>query len=162
MSAQRFPVEEGQILIFARAVGDPNPIYAEAEYAANSEVGGIIAPPTFVQSRAHFDPDFPMRPQPGQPWIGSGRNPTGVSGGEGQGNSSRLHAEQEFIYHRAIRPGDVLSVTFREGDRWEKQGRSGTLVFSEFITEYRDQMGELVIVARSVGVVTELAAKEER
>ena len=41
------------------------------------------------------------------------------------------------------------------GDHWEKEGRSGKLVFSENITEYRDQNGELVITARGVGVRTE-------
>jgi acyl dehydratase len=160
VSGERFPVEEGQILMFARAVGDPNPVYSDVAYAAKSEVGGIIAPPTFVQSRAHFDPDFPMRPQQNQPWIGSGRTPTGVSEGEAGGGPTRLHAEQEFHYHRSVRPGDVLSTTLRQGDGWEKQGRSGKLIFSEFITEYRDQQGELVITARSVGVVPEHAVKE--
>jgi len=159
VSVERFPVEVGQILMFARAVGDPNPIYADAAYAANSEVGGIIAPPTFVQSRAHFEADFPMRPQPGQPWIGSGRTPSGASGGQ-TGGPTRLHAEQEFLYHRAVRPGDVLTTTSRQGDGWEKHGRSGKLVFSEFITEYRDQEGELVVTARSVGVLTEHAGEE--
>ena len=68
---------------------------------------------------------------------------------------SGLHAEQHFEYHRHIGPGDVLSATTRPGDHWEKEGRSGKLVFSENITEYRDQNGELVITARGVGVRTE-------
>jgi hypothetical protein len=50
----------------------------------------------------------------------------------------------------------VLSVTARDGESWEKQGRrGGKLLFSERITEYRDQEGELVVTARSVGVRTE-------
>ena len=40
--------------------------------------------------------------------------------------------------------------------RWEKQGkRAGKLVFSETITEYRDEQGELIVTARGVGVRTE-------
>ena len=35
---------------------------------------------------------------------------------------------------------------------------AGKLVFSEGVTEYRDQHGELVITARSVGVRTERPA----
>jgi acyl dehydratase len=160
VSIKRFPVEEGQILMFARAVGDPNPIYTDATYAAGSEVGSIIAPPTFVQSGAHFDPDFPMRPKQGEPWIGSGRTASGAGTGETGGGSPRLHAEQEFNYYRPVRPGDILTTSFRQGDAWEKQGRSGTLVFSEFITEYRDQDGELVVTARSVGVITNPASEK--
>jgi acyl dehydratase len=158
MSVERFPVDEGQILVFARAVGDPNPVYSDPAYAATTEVGGIIAPPTFVQSSAHFDPDFPLRPKLGQPWLGSGRTPTGATDGEstsGVGSPRRLHAEQEFQYHRPIRPGDVLSATSRPGERWVKEGRSGSLLFSESVTEYRDQNGELVVTAVSIGVETE-------
>ena len=65
MSVERFPVEAGHIMMFARSIGDPNPVYADAEYAAGTEVGGVIAPPTFVQASAQFDPDYPLRPKPG-------------------------------------------------------------------------------------------------
>jgi hypothetical protein len=44
----------------------------------------------------------------------------------------------------------------KPGKTWEKESkRAGKLVFSESITEYRDQHGELVITARGVGVRTE-------
>jgi len=57
------------------------------------------------------------------------------------------------------RLGDVLTATVLEGKTWEKQGRrAGKLVFSETITEYRDQNGELVVTARGVGVRTERPA----
>jgi hypothetical protein len=50
----------------------------------------------------------------------------------------------------------VLAATTKPGKTWEREGRrSGKLVFSEGVTEYRDQKGELVITARSVGVRTE-------
>jgi hypothetical protein len=157
VAVDRFLVEEGTIMLFARAVGDPNPIYANPEYAENSEVGTIIAPPTYVQSSAQFDPDYPLRPKLGTPWFGSGKNATGrqASAGAGGASGAGLHAEQHFEYHRSLRPGDVLSATTRKGEGWEKQGRSGKLVFSEMIVEYRDQSGELVVTARSVGVMTE-------
>ena len=67
-----------------------------------------------------------------------------------------LHAEQHFEYHRTIRPGDVLRAETRLGETWEKQGRrAGKLVFSEMITEFRGEDGELVVTARTVGVRTE-------
>ena len=79
MADYTFPVEAGHIMLFARSVGDPNPIYADAEYAAGTEVGGIVAPPTFVQASAQFNPDYFLRPKIGQPWFGSGREPTGLA-----------------------------------------------------------------------------------
>ncbi len=160
MVARRFPVEAGHIMLFARAIGDPNPVYYE-ESAHQTDLGGVIAPPTFVMAAAQFDPDYPLRPKVGQPWLGSGREPTGLPPSEGEGGTG-LHAEQHFTYHRPIRPGDVLSAETREGERWEKQGRrGGVLQFSETIVEYRDQEGRLVVTARSVGVLTQRAPGED-
>ena len=159
MAVEKFPVEASHILMFARSVGDYNEIYADEEYAKTTEPGSVIAPPTFVQASAQFDPDYFLRPKPGTPWFGSGKEPTGVkkeSGGGGGGGGGGLHAEQHYEYHRHPKPGDVLTATVKPGKKWEKQGkRSGKLLFSETITEYRDQNGELVVTARSVGVQTE-------
>ena len=129
MVAKTFPVEAGHILMFSRAVGDANPIYSDEEYARRTEAGGIIAPPTFAQASAQFDPDYFLRPKIGREWFGSGKNPTGaavagaVSGG--------LHAEQHFEYHRHLKAGDVLSATVKPGETLrEREGRrSGRLLF---------------------------------
>ena len=70
-----------------------------------------------------------------------------------------LHAEQHYEYHRHLKPGDVLTATTKPGKEWEKEGkRAGKLKFKESVTEYRDQNGELVITARSIGVQTERPA----
>ncbi len=154
MSKITFPVEASHIMMFARAVGETNPAYLDAEAAKGTEVGGIIAPPTFPQSVAQFDPDYHLRPKPGQKWFGSAKGPSGI---EGKPTSSGgLHAEQHFEYHRQLRAGDVLTVETKPGKTWEKESkRAGKLTFRERITEYRDQHGELVITARGVGVTTE-------
>jgi len=160
MAEFRFPVEASHILMFARAVGDPNPVYADAERAKRAETGGIVAPPTFVQASAQFDPDYFLRPKTGQKWFGSGKEPTGDPK-RLEGGGTGLHAEQHYEYHRHPRPGDELTVSVRPGNSWEKQGRrGGKLVFRETITEYRDQRGELVVTARSVGVLTEKAVEQ--
>jgi hypothetical protein len=143
MTIERFPVEATHIMMFARAIGDPNPAYA----------GGTIAPPTFAMAGAQFDPENPLRPKPGEAWFGSGREPSGQQR-EGAGV---LHAEQIFEYHQPMRAGMVLTTTQRDGDTWEKESkRGGRLVFSERITEYRDvDSGELVVTIRMVGVKPE-------
>lgn len=174
MSVDRFPIEEGHVLMFARSIGDANPLYCDREAAARSEFGAIIAPPTFVQASAQFDPDYGLRPKIDQPWFGSGREASGLQrqrsssdpdkatapakrGGGGGG----LHAEQHYEYHAPVKVGDVLTATTKRGETWEKEGRrAGTLVFSESITEYRNQDGELVVTARSVGVRTERPVEE--
>ena len=168
MAVERFPVEASHILMFARSIGDSNPIYSDATHASGTEVGSIIAPPTFAQAGAQFDPDYFLRPKDGQKWFGSGGTASGtLSQNEDKADSKSddkksgssaggLHAEQHFTYHRHLKPGDVLSAENKPGESWEKESkRAGVLKFSESITEYRDQNGELVVTARSVGVVTE-------
>ncbi len=163
MAADKFPVEASHIMMFARSVGDDNQIYYDEDYAKGTEPGSIIAPPTFAQASAQFDPNYFLRPKVGgDGWFGSGKEATGVKkeegsgGGGGGGGGGGLHAEQHFEYHRHLQPGDVLTAETKPGKSWEKESkRAGKLMFSESVTEYRDQNGELVITATGVGVRTE-------
>lgn len=167
MAADKFPIEAGHVMMFARSVGDANEIYYDEDYAKKTEPGAIIAPPTFVQASAQFDPDYFLRPKIGQEWFGSAKGPTGItkrenSGGGGGGGGGGLHAEQHYVYHRTPKVGDVLTATTKPGKTWEKEGRrGGKLTFSESITEYRDQSGELVVTATGVGVRTERPATSD-
>ncbi|HEX5588007.1 MAG TPA: MaoC family dehydratase N-terminal domain-containing protein, partial [Acidimicrobiia bacterium] len=146
-------VEATHIMMFARAIGDPNPAYADPDSPEAQAVGGVVAPPTFSMAGSQFDPDNVLRPKPDEPWFGSGREP---SGAEREG-SGLLHAEQVFEYHQPLRAGMELVATEREGKSWEKESkRGGLLKFSETITDYRDAAtGELVVSATLVGVITE-------
>jgi hypothetical protein len=163
MAIEKFYVEAGHIMMFARAIGDPNPAFDPIR----TDPGEIVAPPTFVQSSAQFDPDYFLLPMVGADgWLGSGKDPTGVrrdasSGGGGGGGGGGLHAEQHFEIHRPVRPGDILTGTTSPGKSWEKEGkRGGKLLFSESVTEYRDQHGELVVTARGIGVRTEKVVEQ--
>lgn len=165
MAIDKFLVEASHIMMFARSVGDANPVYHDEEYAKKSDVGGIIAPPTFAQSSAQFDPNYFLRPKiGGEGWFGSGKEASGAKPSSGSGESGGggaamgLHAEQHFEYHLPVKAGDVLSATTKPGNSWEKESkRAGKLKFSESVTEYRNQNGDLVITATGVGVQTERA-----
>jgi acyl dehydratase len=151
-----FPVESGAILMFARALGDLDPRWYDENDEAASRHGGVAAPPTFVASVAHFDPDWTYRPRPDVPWWGSGRGPGNPAPNAGGTAGTSLHAEQHYEYHQPVRPGDVLTVERESGKTWEKQSkRAGTLRFDEAITRFRNQRGELVVTATSVRVITE-------
>ncbi len=161
MAVKAFPVEAGQILQFARAIGDPNPAYGDEERVAGPAAAEIVAPPTFTQASQHFEPDFPLRPRPGQPWFGSGREPMGGSPPGSGGGGIGLYAEHRFVYHRHVRPGDVLHTVSRDGKTWEREGRrGGKLCFREYITEFHDRDGALVIESIVVGVTTEKVVGE--
>ena len=162
MAVDKFPVESGHVMMFARSIGDANKIYYDEDYAKSTDQGAIIAPPTFVQSSAQFDPDYFLRPKVGEEWFGSAKGSTGItkkkeSGGGGGGGG--LHAEQHYVYHRQLKVGHVLTAENKPGKSWEKEGRrGGKLMFNETVTEYRDQKGKLVITATGVGVRTERPA----
>jgi hypothetical protein len=153
MTAENFTVSGGLIRTFAQAIGDTNPVYY-SEKAGSTDVGEVIAPPTFLVTSSHWDPDYPLRWKPGQPWNGSGAT-DGTVPQRSSGGGTGLHAEQHFTYHRTVKPGDVLTPSPGEGKSWTKEGRrGGTMSFNESVTEWRDASGELVVTARSVGVQT--------
>ena len=50
MAVDRFPVEYSHIMMFARSVGDPNPIYHDPEAAKATEPEGQLLPPRLSSS----------------------------------------------------------------------------------------------------------------
>ena len=158
-----FPIERGHIMMFARSVGDPNPIYSDPQYAKLSDIGHVIAPPTFVQASAQFDPHYSLRPRLGEPWVGSTVTSSGdvdrrsnvVDDAPRTDKCTSLHAEQHYVFNRHVVAGETLFATARPGTTWQREGRrGGTLTFTETYTDYRDASGEIAITARSVGVRT--------
>src|SRR6266508_5186809 len=121
MAVERFPVEATHILMFARAIGDDNPVYTDPNSAAAAEFGGVIAPPTFTMAAAQFDPEAVLRPKKGEPWFGSAKEPSGAR----RESTGRLHAEQHFEYFRPVVAGEVLTATDREGETWRKESKRG-------------------------------------
>ncbi|MGZ6550894.1 MAG: FAS1-like dehydratase domain-containing protein, partial [Tumebacillaceae bacterium] len=77
-------VEKGAIRKFAEAIGDPNPLYRDPEYAVNTRYGKIIAPPTFSMTFDH-----------------------GEIEGFNIKQDGLIHGKQEFNYERPIFVGDV-------------------------------------------------------
>src|SRR5438874_9256564 len=108
MAVKKFRVESSHIMMFARSIGDGNPSFD----CTVTDPKDMVAPPTFVQASAQFDPDYFLRPKVGADgWFGSGGEPSGAKrsgGGGGGGGGGGLHAEQHFEIHRPPRPGDVL------------------------------------------------------
>ncbi|HWQ73673.1 MAG TPA: MaoC family dehydratase N-terminal domain-containing protein [Syntrophomonas sp.] len=149
-----FLVEAGHIMMFARAIGDDNPVYYDKEYAENTEVGGIIAPPTFIQAGVQYDDEWFLRPRNGEPWIGSGKTPSGAQLDERV--TRGMHAEMHYEYHELLRSGDIINCKAYIGDTWSKVNRKGqTLNFEDQVTEYYNQNGKLVITAHFIVVIKE-------
>lgn len=131
MTGIPFPIEQGHVRAFARALGEDADVVA----------------PTFPIAFAQFDPDWGLRMRPGVPWNGSGAGPGVSSGGAGG-----LHAEQEFEYFRPIRVGETLTAVKREGRTWSKTGGRGVLNFAERHVDFFDDDKELVARSTTVSV----------
>jgi len=131
-------VEPGHVLLFARSVGDVDPCY-EAQLSAKAG-DALCAPTTFVRALEHFDPASTTRPT--LPRQDPNRG----------GSRDIVHAEQHFEYFASFCGGDRVVVESFPGDSWTKDGRSGVLHFTETVTEYRNQQGDLIVRARKVSV----------
>jgi acyl dehydratase len=122
-------VEKGQLKLFATAVGDPNPIYADEGAARAAGYPNIPVPPTFAFSLGLLAPAK----------IG---NVTDMVTNIG----SVLHGEQEFSYCKMIFAGDRVRLKTKTVDIYEKKG--GKLEFIVQDTTVHNQHDELCVTSR--------------
>lgn len=59
----------------------------------------------------------------------------------------------QIEYHKPVYPGDWLTATRTLTDIYEKQGRSGALIFYEVIMDIHDDAGELVIREKTTRIL---------
>lgn len=141
-----YEVEKGAIRRFVEAVEDPNPLYWDEDYARKTRYGGVIAPPGFYGlpggevPGAEISMDFgillaPMvKSLPGMTEIME----SAVNGG----------TEGEFF--RPVRPGDILLAYFKLIDITEKSGKLGPMVLFPFEQTFKNRVGQLVAIIRTV------------
>lgn len=133
-----FQVDQRHIRQFSQAIGDTNPLYSDEDYAKTTVHGGIIAPPTFP---------IAIKPENGEELD------------LGLDYRRMLHGEQQFIYTRAIRPGDVLHCQLKVTDVYEREGKNGKMEFLVLDTEIHDANGKHVVTSRTNIVYRSLAVK---
>ena len=134
----------GNIRKFAKAVGDNNPLWSDEEYAKGTRWGGVISPPTFVDSFSAF---YVLADDDSQGYLG-GHMPVERPFKHG------FSAGDEYELFKPVRPGDVITVTTAVGDIYEKQGRPGIgrMLFIRYDKTYRNQRDEVVAVCRWTSV----------
>jgi acyl dehydratase len=132
-----FEVDKSKIRELAQALGDDNPIFYDDAAAKAAGLPGIVAPPTFATL-------FKMWGE-----AGSATHIKAMGGDV----LRLLHGEEEYEYHALIRPGDVITGQTTVLNIEEKEGRSSHLEFVKMQTDYHNQRGELVVVARTTIVI---------
>ena len=132
----RDPVNRPMIRHWCDAMGDANPVYTDEQAAAASVHGGIIAPPTMLQTWGMWG----YRPRP----TGAGADPLlSLLNDHGFTSVVATNCEQEYV--RDLRPGDQLTITSTiDTVSEEKTTGLGTGHFVTTRQTYRDQDGEVV------------------
>jgi acyl dehydratase len=124
-------VEKETVRRVADALGDPNPLWRDDEYARKTSHGGIIAfPIAFHPSSRAGNPNVHYE----SPARGS------AVGGD------------EWEFFEPVRPGDTITVTTKKVDFFEREGRQGKLLFTVTETTYRNQHGRVAMLARRTSI----------
>lgn len=146
---------------FIHAIMDEDPIYYDEEYAKKTRYGGIVCPPLFPTSLGRRqlgtpdpltegfkkNPDFDALAASGQvarpgdlPQLDLSHIPRMLNGG----NSI------EFFQY--LKLGEKTVSKTRLVDIYEREGRSGRMVFMVNETEVRNDKGELLMISRGVSI----------
>jgi len=134
--AQTFDVEKGRIYDFVNAIEDPNPVYRDEASALAAGYPGIMAPPTYAISLCDEEGNTQFM-----------LSELGIPMGQ------ILHGEQEFEYHKPLRPGQSYTTRSRVSHAVDKLGRSGPIVLVTLTTEVFDAQGVPCVRCRKVIVV---------
>jgi len=123
-----FEVTRPEVVAFAEAIGEGNPIYRDAEAAKTAGYPEQIAPPTFI-TRIQI--------------MTSGQ--VVLDQELGLDYTRVVHGEQQYDWRRPLLVGDTVSATPRLADIYAR----GPNEFLVIEADIKDRSGETVIVARS-------------
>jgi hypothetical protein len=119
-------VERGLIKRLTQAVGDDNPLYRDREYAIRSGFGDTIAPPYLLLTAFLGDP------REGTHEICNPLLKRFLDGGG------------KWEFYKDIRPGDMLMVIPKFANAYEKEGKSGKMLFLVTEVTFKNQLGEVI------------------
>ena len=137
------PVNQPMIRHWATALEDHNPVYTDAQFAASSRFGGIVAPPLMLQTWTMPTPKITGIAARGGSPVEGGENPLTTL--DEAGFIATLATNSEFEIVRYLRPGEVITSTMViESVSDKKQTRIGPGYFITWVTTYCDEQGAVV------------------
>jgi len=132
-------VERGAIKKFADTVADRNPLYWDEEYARNSGYSSIVAPPCFF--------GWPVRWETAMPFFSPLRAEV-IDTISRSGYGRTLDGGIEYDFYHPVCAGDILSALHKVKDVYERETKTGKMIFSIVETTYTNQNGDIVAKAR--------------
>lgn len=135
------PVLARDIRRYALAIDDPNPEYYDEEAAKKGKYGRLAAPPGFI-CWAVQDPKLEKRFEDlGEDGLS---NFLGVPEFPDAWSLGWVRAGEEYEFFEPVFAGDQISVRMKLLDVYEKEGRSGHLIFTTSLATYTNQNGDLL------------------
>ncbi len=133
------PEEVGGATIrrFAVAIGDPNPLYLDDEYAKKTCYGGVIAPSTLIFELNHNIEEELLEEDGGQAhkfYMLPSFKPVFFRGGN------------EYEFYQPVRPTDKVTVEQEISKIYEKAVKTGVLTFVVVKLTYTNQRDELLAI----------------
>jgi N-terminal half of MaoC dehydratase len=145
-----FPITDSDIRRWALAVYYPDPaprLFWDAEYAAGTSHGGIVAPEEFNPFAWMTPPDPDEHEQP--PLATGFVSPEETLGLPPAPTTSLINGGTEVDYGVRMRPGDVITSVSRLAGYSEREGRLGLMLFTTTEDTWTNQRGETVKTSRS-------------
>ena len=145
----RFPISQEMAYDVADAIEDPNPLYVDQAEAESSRFHGLLCPPLATWKdiappigyfgagqESHFQVPLPF-------------------------NSYGLNGGSDWQFLRPPYVGEWITRQFRVLDIFQKQGRSGSLVFVARRETQTNQNGHVILLARHASIHRSLPPGEE-
>jgi hydroxyacyl-ACP dehydratase HTD2-like protein with hotdog domain len=131
---------------FAVATDDLNPLYLDEEKAKQSVYGGLIAPPLFYMAPlTEPKPESELR-HDGLPYEGKFPIPPTPL-------PRLMDGGTDIEFFQPIRVGDVLTGRSKIVDLYQKEGRSGPLIFVVRETTFTNQHGAVVLIEKGASIL---------
>jgi acyl dehydratase len=127
-------VEKGRLRLFAKAIGETNPIYFDEDTARKAGYSSLPAPPTF---------GFSIAMDAEQPFM--------ILEDLGVDKTRSMHGEQVFDYVEPICAGDTITGVQRVVETFEKKGGAMRFIVTE--TQLKNQYSRPVANLRTVIIV---------
>lgn len=130
--AREYEIGREKMKEYAMAIGDMSPYYHDKEFGKRGKYGDNMAPPLFASvynlmgaADVFFDPELKLN------------------------MAMLVHGEQEFEFHKPVKPGDLITTTGKIVDILQK-GNNDLVVYEG---RSLNQDGELVTVGRATFVI---------
>ena len=133
-----FNVEEGAIQRYAQAIGDPNPLYNDPDFARKTKYGRLLAPPGFT--------GWPIK-------AGRLSERLIASLAKAGAPSRLLDGGIEFEFIEPIGAGDVLTATTKIANITERETRLGKTMFTKLETTFVNKKGDLALKSQSTFIM---------